>query len=371
MLPGLAPSHTRAGFIGGNRLRVEKYAPTPDDYARTESGLWLLPGTVTELEVNKGIEKLSILATSQDTEGMREAANTRRLANILGASSIDWKGCLLGGISDGEDPAQVAMMLAESEMRTFSLDDPSEVDLLRLCGEAACYNARHFDFSFGRPTLKERKVELNPDWFNFLPSGRIKTLWGDILPSVAKSLEYYIKFQRMSFPFVCKDKSLLTPGSISQIRFHPLTGCWESWSYYCRPDGNLNWQFDGYGRLYRNYKTRKVDLETGEIRTIEERGHYLAHRVTWAASPGRYLKKGYHLNHKCSYRRCCNPLHLEQIEASANVRHGVVVQSALRMAEAGSTGSADNYLKPDQLAPYHDEVRQIYIDICKAKGLVY
>jgi hypothetical protein len=369
MLPGLAPHHTRAGFIGGNRLRVEKYAPELGSYTRTESGLWLLPAEVAEKEAKKGVEKLGVLADAQSREDMDVADHTRGLQDILSSSSVSNTGCLTGGLPNGQGVAATVLSLAEHEMRTFSLDVEDDLKHLRVCDCRDCYNPRHFDLSFGRPTLRERKVELNPDWFTFLESGRVKTIWEDILPSVARSLEYYIQMQRWSYPFTNSKESLLTPGSSSQIRFHPLTGCWESWSYYCRPEGNLNWQFDGYGRLYRNYKIKRPDPETGELKAVEERGHYLAHRVTWAASPGRYLKKDHHLNHKCSYRRCCNPLHIEQVPASKNVRHGVGVQSAIKLAEVGGTGSADNFLTAEQLVPYHEAARAMYLEICKSKGL--
>lgn len=373
MLPGLAPHHTRGGFIGGNRLRVEKYAPSTEHYSRTAEGLWLLPSTVTDLELGQGQDKLVKLANLAIDEGgdfmLGLAEHALDAHDVLVASRVSPVGCMTEALAMAPTAAEQAVRLAEYEMRTFSLDDPLDLPHLKVCDNGDCYNPRHFDFRFGRSNLQERRVELNPDWYQELPSGKIKTIWGNTLPSVAKSLERYIQLQRKCFPHVPIDRSVLTPGAMSQVRFQPTTGCWEAWSYYCRPDKNgASWQFDGYGRLYQRLTNQEVDYETGEITKVQRRGHWLAHRVVWAATPRKYLEKGKVLNHLCSYRRCCNPYHLEQVDPSVNVRHGVTVQAALKESGA-KTASAENYLSAAELVPYNAAANEMYRAICASKGL--
>lgn len=371
MLPGLAPNHTRGGFTGGNRLHIETCAPNPEDYIRTNKGLWLLPAAVAQRENDLGIQKTIKLAAIQTWNNMPQAPESIRAARILEGSIVNTTGCLVGGLSADEDPNVVALDLAERAIRTFSLDTIADIPFLRICDDAGCYNPRHFDLSFGRPTLRERKVELNPDWYEVMPSGRIKTLWGDKLPSVAKSLEEFIKFQRRNFPFVPRSKAVMTTGSVSQVRFHPVTGCWQAWSYYCRSTSSKeSWQYDGYGRLHSSKLVTCVDPETAEITIEKKLMHLVAHRAVWNITPRRSFQEGMVLNHLCSYRRCCNPFHLEQVTSSRNARHGVRVQDAIAEAEAGKTASADNYLSAEELVPYHETIRNMYFEICKARKLI-
>ena len=204
MLPGLAPNHTRGGFIGGNRLYVENYADSPDEFAKTSSGLWLLPRTVADRERQSGQDKLLKLAnTGIEQNGafmLKLAEGALDALDVLVDSSISATGCMTGALGIAPSAEAQALKLAEYEMKTFSLDEPDDLPHLRVCDDGDCYNPRHFDFRFGRSNLQERRVELNPDWYGELPSGKIKTIWGNTLPSVAKSLEHYIQLQRKCFP---------------------------------------------------------------------------------------------------------------------------------------------------------------------------
>lgn len=369
MLPGLAPHHTRGGFTGGGKLGIEFYATSPEEFPRTESGLWLPPRSVAEKEHLVGIAKVGALADLQVRLGMSDASNVQRTLDILHDTSITSVGCLVGG-ETSDNAGKTALELARQELGTVSFNSEADMPFLRVCDDGDCYNPRHFDLSFGRFTLQERKVELNPEWYTQLPSGRIKTLWGDNLQSPAKSLEDLIKLQRKCFPFVPKSKSLLTPGATSHIRFHPVTGCWEAWTYYISSRRRTpTLQSDGYGRLYGPTLRKVLDEETGEISFKEVKTQVVAHRITWRKLKKEKLVEGMVLNHLCSYRRCCNPAHLEQVTPQTNILHGIRVQKALGLNEAGQTASADNFLSAEELIPYHEVARAMYLEICKSKGL--
>ena len=361
MLPGMAPQHTRAGFGSASRLYVENFVEGPGDFIEDpETGMWLLPNSVAERDLNSGVRKLGILAAEQAAAGMeRQAGTTKTAARLLGRTLLTDTGCMVDGLRYNQNPYHWVFQLAEAEQGTFLLDREEDVPHLQVCSTEGCYNTRHYDLDFGRMTLQERRMELNPYFYNIDQDGSISTIWGDTLPSLQDSMAYFIDFQRRNFPFIPYADAWLTASGVAHVRFQPQTGCWESWTYYCRPEDNLNWQFDGYGRLYQRYSASSVDPETGEITSIKRRGHWLAHRVTWKAS-GRELLEGQVLNHLCSYRRCCNPLHIEQVSKSENGLHGVRAQAAIRTLY-DENPSAEGYTTPTaELVPFHKAATRLY-----------
>ncbi len=341
ILPGMEPHVTRGG-LGANRLYIEKYAASPDDFPTGQKRLWLPPRSVAESELPRALDKLQRTIYLQKQHGASKELidRTQKGARLLGRAAITESGCLVGGLRHNQHLGKWLVQLAEWDWGAPSFDEEDNITKLRICRTEGCYNTRHYDLEFSRPTLRERKVELDTRNYSEQSDGTIVTLWGDTLPSIEDSLGEYIEFQKRNFPYVPYAESPLTPTSISQVRFVPETGCWEAWQYYCKPDDNFNWQFDGYGRLYQRYAEPDVDLQTGEITRAQRRGHWMAHRVIWKASD-RELKPGRVLNHLCSYRRCCNPRHIEQVSPSVNARHGVRVQRARRAAGTRAAVSTD------------------------------
>ena len=360
LLPGLEPHHTRQGFGSRSRLYVELYATEPDDFIQSQSGLWNLPADISEWDRWRGEELLHRQADVQEEADMKRHAHlSRRGARILGRSMTTASGCIVGGLRGNQTPEEWTLFFAEREWGGPVFTQPDELPYVRTCDEPECYNTRHFDIEFGRATLRERKVELNPDFYTEQEDGRIKTIWGDVLPSVEDSLAYFIEFQKRNYPFVPFAQSPLTPSSMSQIRFHPVTGCWESWSYYCKPDDNLNWQFDGYGRLYQRLESF-IDKDTGEIVEVKRRGHWLAHRVVWLAT-GHHFRSKHVLNHLCAYRRCCNPLHLEQVDNGTNVVHGRRAQDAIKnYYDTHPDQQRTRFIHPRELKDVSEKVLALY-----------
>lgn len=58
-----------------------------------------------------------------------------------------------------------------------------------------------------------------------------------------------------------------------------------------------------------------------------------AHRVAYATFVGP-IPEGLELDHLCGVRRCCNPLHLEPVTRTENIRRAVKVREANRRAAA-------------------------------------
>jgi hypothetical protein len=283
-------------------------------------------------------------------------------ARLLGRTAVTDEGCFVGGLRGNQTPEEWVLWLAEQEWGGPVFTEADELEYLKTCDEPECYNTRHHDIEFGRATLRERKVELNPGYYTERDDGKIETIWGDILPTINDSLAYFIDFQRRNYPFVPAEDSPLTPTSMSQLRFHPVTGCWETWQYYCKPQDTLNWQFDGYGRLYQRLENF-IDHDTGEIVEIKRRGHWLAHRVVWLAT-GHTFRSKHVLNHLCSYRRCCNPLHIEQVDNSTNVLHGRRVRAAIQAFEEQNPDAPQtNYLHPKHLQDVAKRVTKLYFDL--------
>lgn len=61
-------------------------------------------------------------------------------------------------------------------------------------------------------------------------------------------------------------------------------------------------------------------------------GVWLAHRAAWIAFRGP-IPEGYHVDHLCRNRACCNPDHLEPVTPQENVLRSPVSQAALNAAK--------------------------------------
>lgn len=87
------------------------------------------------------------------------------------------------------------------------------------------------------------------------------------------------------------------PSTLSdRITVDAENGCWL-WQGHCLPGG--------YGVCYF------------------ERKHHRVHRLTYQLLVGE-IPEGYHIDHLCHVRECCNPSHLEPITPTENNRRSVV-----------------------------------------------
>jgi len=322
------PALTRGSLGSRQRLRIELYATRPSDFIQSDEGIWLPPLSVVERDKLRAAERLHALAENVSAEGLEHITRlARKTAGLIERSRITAEGCIIGGLRGPQKAGRYLLELAEKDWGAPTFDTIEDLEHIQLCATTDCINTRHYDFEFSRATLRERKVELDTDYYEQQANGEIRTVWGDTLPDPSVSWLDFMKFIKQCYPYVPDPSSPLSPVSVSQLRFVPQTGCWESWQYYCKPEFGKSWQFDGYGRLNTRMKIRSIDAN-GEI-AYKRTGHMLAHRVVWWAS-GRRLVPGRVLNHLCGYRRCCNPLHLEQVSSAENTRHGKIMQEAKR-----------------------------------------
>lgn len=372
MLPGLAPPHTQKSLhsatspeSSGSRLIVEKIISSPDDFLISESGLWLLPPKVAEKDVEQDIARAEWLAQNLENQ---ETAKTwsekfKRISALLTRSWVSVEGCVQGGLRGRQTPAQTVIRLAEFEMGAGTHTTADEVPFVSMCGNNDCYNARHHRLDFGGTRRDLQRVELNPSWYKNMSDHSIETIWGDTLPSVQTSLRYFIEFQRLNFPFVPIEKSPLTPGPMSQIGFHPLTGCWESYIYEKNTAGLMNIK-NGYGIMYARQGPDLVDPHTGIVKKGYRRGSVLAHNLIWDKS-GRQLTAEMERNHLCNYTRCCNPLHIEQVSPEENRRHGHHARARIRDQERKDPSTKYEMLTKEQQAALYVEIRKQYDDMSK------
>lgn len=174
MLPGLTPAHTRRSFHSagspesrGARLSIERVAPTTDDFILSETGLWLLPTDVAEQDVAKSIARADYLATQleNDDTAVGWQKKFRRLARLLGRSTVGEQGCIENGLRGKQTPSGVTVELAEFEMGVPTHNTADEVRHLSLCGNEDCYNSRHHNLDFGGSRRDLERVELNPHWY--------------------------------------------------------------------------------------------------------------------------------------------------------------------------------------------------------------
>jgi hypothetical protein len=375
MLPGLNPTHTRKSFhsspspeSSGARLAIERFVSSPEDMVIDETtGLWLLPPVIAELDVVHDIARADWLTEQQKANGSsnKYRAHFQKIAHVLGRSVVGQTGCVSNGLRGKQTPSSMVIDIAEFEMGTGSHNTPDEVPYLSACGNDDCYNARHHNLDFGGSRFDLCRVDLNPTWYRPGDDGEIETIWGDTLPSIEESLRHFIYFQKLNFPFVPFAESRLTPTPISQIAFHPLTGCWESYMYEKNSSGLANTK-NGYGIMYARQAPNEVDADTGEVKKGYRRGSVLAHNLVWVAT-GNELVSEMDRNHLCNYTRCCNPLHLEQIEPELNRRHGHAARAIIRAQEKFRPDTKHIVLKKSELAELYQEVRKLYIEISDDK----
>ncbi len=376
MLPGLVPAHTRKSFhhssspsSGGSRLRVESIAPMPDSYiVSPETDLWLLPRSVAELDAVRDIDRINWIIANRTVLYKNNYINSNlaKTARVLGRSSIDALGCVSGGLRGNQTPAQLIIEIACLEMGTLSHNNPGDITDISICGNPDCYNARHSHLEFGSSKYMKREVELNPNWYTELDNGDIETLWGDILPPVDVSLKNFIEFQRLNFPFVPIESSPLTPTPMSQILFHPVTGCWECFYYETNTNGLANIK-NGYGVMYARQAPDQVDKETGEISRGFRRGSVLAHNLVWEAS-GRVIDSNMERNHLCNYTRCCNPHHIEQISPAENRSHGHYARARIRQQERNDPTTVNFYLTKSSLHELYLPLRERYAELVLSRA---
>ncbi len=370
MLPGLNPAHTRSSFhnasspeSGGARLSIERIIQSPSDFLVAQTtGLWLLPPSVAERDVTQDIAHADWLIAELERQETAEIHRLRyqRIARILGRSSVDEVGCVTGGLRGKQTPDITVIEIADFEMRAASNNTPDEVTHISLCGNEDCYNSRHHNLDYGGSRRDLVRVELNPFWYRFREDGRIETIWGDELPSVEESLRYFIEFQRSQYPFVPYGEGL-TATPISQVAFHPLTGCWEAYMYEKNTAGLVNIK-NGYGVMYARQAPNEVDQVTGEVKKGYRRGSVLAHNLIWTAS-GRQLTADLDRNHLCNYTRCCNPLHIEEIDPEANRSHGHAARAKIRELERSDPSVKTTMLSKAKLAELYVPLRQRYSEI--------
>lgn len=215
--------------------------------------------------------------------------------------------------------------------------------------------------------------QLDPDWYRVESDGTVRTIWHDELPTVEESLRSLVAFQRANYPYVDYADSLLTCGPISQIRLHPLTGCWETFNYE-RNSYNLANPKNGYGIIYDREFIFDIDPVTGEKSAKKRRGSRLSHMVIWRLA-GREYPFGKQLNHLCNYTRCCNPGHLELTDPDTNRAHGHKARRTIR-AMQHMRGAEYKHLPRSlvnemnlSLGPLHASIHR-QMDECSAKGPV-
>jgi len=202
-----------------------------------------------------------------------------------------------------------------------TIDSVEEIPELRLCDCERCINPRHYDLEIGA-NLRKGRQDINPRLYKQLEDGRVLTAWGDELPSPRFSRDLLVLLRQESAPFRTDNKGKLTPSQLASIKFVSLTGCWAGDKYYRGDDidlGYKTYQNDGYSRLYDRSSKKKSSA------------HALGHRIIWSIMGGKLIP-GKVLNHRCGFRRCCNPLHIEQVSPRWNIIHGDDMATAKAIA---------------------------------------
>jgi len=240
----------------------------------------------------------------------------------LGGVSVDKERGCWGSDRDDVSLSDIAFMDSGRDV----LEKPENFRDIRLCDTERCLYPRHYDMTFNVPSGRRRL--LYPDLRHFKQiDDHIITSWGDDLPAVKESVAALQSFQHQALPHVPRDESLLTIGGISQISILPSTGCWFTRSYYMTPavgEGHRGWQYDGYSRL-------KIPSSIAErYRNVDFA--LLGHRVVWLLT-GHELHDPNQsvLNHKCGFRPCTNPGHIEEIDTETNNLHGMMMSVAAKM----------------------------------------
>lgn len=273
---------------------------------------------------HRDLESLVDVISSKNASN-RLLRSPKQLAMIrkqIGHCAITEDGCWVAGSS-------LLSLREATELDTSHviLEKDQDHTEVRMCSTPECIYHRHYDVTLNVPSGRRELVYPNPNYYQ-QDGPRIITAWGDSLPSVDKSRQALYEFQHRSVPFVPVVESVLTAGGVSQISLLPHTGCWFVRSYYMTPTGQSapkGWQYDGYGRLKipgpaaEKYKYAKYST--------------LAHRIVWLLHTG-VLKdpKKFVLNHRCGFRPCCNPGHLEELTPQQNNVHGIMMDITKNIA---------------------------------------
>lgn len=322
LVPGsLHTGMTSRGYTNRGPVRIERHYRL-GDFPVAESGLWLPPVEIGARDYPAALRLVGEWAC-RDVPSPDFKAETA--AEALGNTSLETDtGCWRP--AHNLAAGRYAMALFEISGLGYGADvlNPESAEpaqSLRICDCEQCLNPRHYDLTYGTGAGRvQRPRLLTPDYqvYGTLEDDRIKTSWGDILPSVEESVLEYVKLRNRCYPYADDQKAPLTANGISKISIDPATGCWTVRSYYIQPvTDTRQYQYDMYGRL-----TLRKHMQGGT------KGSQMgAHRVVWLAT-GRKLRKGMELNHRCGFRPCANPLHLEPVSKSVNGRHGAKMRQA-------------------------------------------
>lgn len=305
---------TREGHSGRGWAAAIRRAE--EDKTHNDAGIWLPSLDASERDLMALQDRLHASAHERATQTKRQ----KRLLKSIGAIAITDTGCWE---SDGDVTVQE---VAELDTRSPAgvLEGDEHLSELRHCSNEACVYHRHFDLTFGVPSNRRRLLYPNLDHFVTADNGSVLTSWGDRLPSLASSRAHLRELQLRCIPFVDNSTSVLSALKISQISIIPATGCWFSNNYAMAPAElrpTETWQYDAYSRLsipqgvLANY-----DPSLGNAK--------LGHRVIWRLTHDDLPDK---LNHRCGFRPCVNPGHLEPISGSANMLHASLMSTAVQM----------------------------------------
>lgn len=184
----------------------------------------LPPACVSERDRSKGTAYLLKLVDSR--RGKVQSSEIDRLqksVNMLDRSRVNRYGCIVGGLKSTQKVAHLIPAIAQEDWGSPSFDTPDDINDIRLCDTPNCCNTRHYDLEFSRPTLRERRIELDLSFYQTQDDGSLKTIWGDELPSYLESLSLFAKFVRLNYPYRAYEDSRLSATAISQIRIVPIT----------------------------------------------------------------------------------------------------------------------------------------------------
>lgn len=307
----LHPAMSRGGFAYEHGVSLG--SSRPGDFPQTVNGLWLsqIEVSTNSLAAARGSFGKAVLALGKDAH----PATLRARTALDKAQFNDATGCWH---SDTPEHTEVLWTVATRDWGVV-LNPEDQKDQLRLCDSPDCIAPRHFDFTFRRDS-RQWLYEPTPAFYRTLPGGRIRTVWGDLLPDPLRSIADFRKLQAKCPPFAPQAKSPLTANGISQVTWAE-NGCWPVRSYYTKPPGSVRVGTDHYARL----TLRRHLGQNGENTCAQ----MLAHRVLWIVS-GRRLDQSKELNHLCGYRACAYPGHLREVTKADNNLHAARMQRAIR-----------------------------------------
>lgn len=307
----LWPGMTRHGFCYSTCVRIR-----PDDrenFPLTSTDHWLPLVKVSIKEILIARREVSIIRR-------REGYNSMAVVAFEAIELNDDTGCWLSSevtVEDDEGHTKALWQIAELDMGGSPLDEVDDKDALRVCDDANCLNARHYDFTH-RKTYRDRLLKPDYSHYETLDDGGVVALWeaqtGLVLPSLRESIDQFRELQKRCVPYTDNPtEAPLSDNGISKITIDPITGCWSGRMYYTRPDDfGKSFQFDGYSRL---------GVGPGLRRKGQAAYQQLGHRVLMRAT-GVSLRPSMVVNHECGFRPCCFPGHLTEISHSDNVEHG-------------------------------------------------